>query len=164
MCRTSRSESVSRPPPPIMHAVMLSLILAATLGSAARGADLDMGAFVGTWEVDVDRTLEAAKDSPQYDEKMAQRMPDMVEHVMSMIQIKVTDSDVVYLFGATEAAFRYSVTSADDTSVTVALAQGSNETSVVFTLVDDLFMNFKSSGSDDMDYYIWMKAPEEPTE
>jgi len=132
----------------------------------AVGAAKDMGiaAFAGLWEVDFDRTMEEGKKSPKYDKTTAERMPDMIKKMMAMMKVKVTDKEMVYLRGTRKMAFPFAVKSSDEKSVTGTMKLGPNEATVVFTLIDGVYMNFKSSASDDMDYYVWKKSTGSRTE
>jgi hypothetical protein len=50
------------------------------------------------------------------------------------------------------------VESASATDAVLGFKMGQREGKLTFKLVDNKFMNFKSSVSDDMNFYIWKKA------
>ena len=122
------------------------------MGSTVAAGNLEINTFIGVWTVDYDRTMEEGKKSPKYD---AERMPAMIKGMMAKMKIKLTDTEMIYLRGAKEMKFPYSVTSSDAQSVTITANPGPQEITIVFTLVDGEYMQFKSSGSDDMKYYVW---------
>lgn len=140
-----------------MRKLALTAVLLAVWCSIAVAEDLNMGSFTGLWEVNYARTMQEGKKSPKYDEE---HMPAMIKSMMSKMKIKLTDTDMIYLRGAKEIKLPFSVTASDADSVTVAVKQGDREVSVMFTLIEQTCMNFKSSGSDDMDYYVWQRVAE----
>ncbi len=136
------------------------IIIAAILGmlsSASFGDNLDMSKFVGLWKVNFERTMEEAKKSPKYREEDAERMPAMIKRMMAKMKIEISDKDMSYIRGANKMTLPYTFTSSDTKSATVNVKQGPKEASMVFYLIDGEFMNFKSSASDDMHFYIWEK-------
>ena len=48
------------------------------------------------------------------------------------------------------------------TSAVVSGVSGEESFTLTFTLIDSEYMNFKSSGSDNMAYYIWQRKILEP--
>ncbi len=148
-----------------MHRTILIMVLSLACCCGAFAKDLDMSKFAGLWEVNFDATMEEAKKSPKYDEKMAERLPDMVKRLMAVMKVRLNDEEMVYLRGTREMAIPYRFKSSDDKSVTVSMTQGPSEaTTVVFTLIGGKHMNFKSSASDDMHYYVWQKSTVEKKE
>ena len=144
----------------MMRKIMLVMVLSVVWGCGAIDEDLDMSKFTGLWEVDFDRTMEEGKKSPKYDEKMATRLPDMIKRMMATMKVKLTDTEMIYLRGTKEVVIPYTVDSSDQKSVTVTMKQGPEEATAVFTLIDGMYMNFKTSASDDMHYYVWKKGTE----
>ena len=140
-----------------MHKSIATIALMLVVGSAAAADSLDVSTFIGLWGVDYDHTMEEGKKSPKYD---AERMPAMIKGMMAKMKIKLTEREMIYLRGAKEIKLPYSVTSSDAQSLTVSVNQGPQEVTVTFTLIDGEYMNFKSSGSDDMAYYVWKKEAE----
>ena len=142
----------------MMRQFILVTLLAITSGCGGSVGELDIGSLIGVWEVDFDRTMEEAKKSPKYDEAMAERMPKIVKRMMARMKIKLTGTELIYLRGEKEIVLPYEVTSSNANSITVTVKSGTEEATVVFTLIDGAYMNLKSSASDDMDYYVWKKG------
>jgi hypothetical protein len=136
-----------------MHKALLVFAFVFIAG-AALAENLDMSRFVGLWGVDYERTMEEGKKSPKYD---AEKMPAMIKGMMTKMKIRLTDSEMIYVRGAREVKMPYTVTSSDARSVTAGVSQGSQEITLTFILIDGEYMNFKSSGSDDMAYYVWKR-------
>ena len=143
-----------------MRKIILAMALLGICSSCALDGNLDMSKFIGLWEVDYARTMEAGKKSPKYNEKDAERMPAMIKRMMEKMKIKLTETEMIYLRGSKEIKVPYTVKSSDKTSITISAKQGSIDAAVVFTLIDGEYMSFKSSGSDDMAYYVWKKGAE----
>ena len=143
-----------------MHKAMLTMVLSLVCGCGGQSGDLDVSKFIGVWEVDFDRTMEESKKSPKYDEKMAERMPALIKRMMGTMTIRLTDKEMVYRRGTKDIAHPYSVKSSDENSVTITVKQEANEITIAFTLIDGEYMSFKSSASDDMNYYVWKKSAE----
>ena len=140
-----------------MHKFILTAVIIVLWCGATTADELNMAVFKGVWAVHYDRTMEEGKKSPKYDEE---RMPAMIRGMMSKMKIKMTDSEMIYLRGTKEIKLPYTATSADADSASVVVKQGENEATITFTLIDNTYMNFKSSGSDDMDYYVWQRTAE----
>ena len=143
-----------------MKKIIMAMALLAICVSCASDGTMDMSKFIGLWEVDYTRTMEAGKNSPKYSEKDAERMPAMIKRIMATMKIQLTETEMIYLRGSKEVKVPYSVKSADKHSVTISVKQDSIEATVIFTLIDGEYMRFKSSGSDDMAYYVWKKGTE----
>lgn len=141
-----------------MYRFIMTLTAVLTMSCAAFAGHLEISRFAGDWVVDYDRTLEAGKKSPKYD---AERMPAMIKSMMEKMKIRMTENEMIYLRGKKELKIPFTVKSSDEKTLTVSVTQGNEQVTIVFTLIDGACMNFKSSGSDDMDFFIWTKAPEE---
>jgi hypothetical protein len=147
-----------------MRKAILTMVLSVVCISGALAGNLKISKFVGLWDVDFDRTMEEAKKSPKYNEKEAERMPAMIKRMMGKMKIKLTDKQMIYVRGTKEVVFPYSVKSSDDKSVTIEIRKGDDTATVAFILIDGKYMNFKSSASDDMHYYVWKKGAVKKTE
>ncbi len=112
----------------------------------------------GKWTVDYDLTIENAKNSPKYSEEMAAKMPEMVKSFMNHMTLEIADAMVIYHMGEKSQEMAFEVDSIDGDTVVLKLIVPDQEVCLTFTLMADQKMNFKSSGSDDMDYYIWHKT------
>ena len=100
------------------------------------------------------------KDIAEQANRAKQQMDVMRQRMMEKMKIKLTETEMIYLRGSKEIKVPYTVKSSDKTSITISAKQGSIDAAVVFTLIDGEYMSFKSSGSDDMAYYVWKKGAE----
>ncbi len=114
--------------------------------------------FVGTWVIDYDRSLAEAANSPKYTPADAEKMPAIIQKLMERMKIQISDTEIVYIMGDRRQALAYTVISQDGDGLVAEAQAGDEKASVTFTLIDGKYMNFKSSASDDMDYYIWKPA------
>ena len=128
------------------------------VSQAVAGNDDAMNKFLGLWHVDFERTMEAAKKSPKYSAKDAERLPAMVKKMVQMMQIKLANDSMSYVRGSREMNLPYRVKTASGDSATVSCSRGNKTFDVRFTLIEGKYMNFKSTASDDMDYYIWKRT------
>jgi len=117
--------------------------------------------FVGQWAPHYERTLEEGKKSPKYRPETAEKVSAMIKKIMESMKLEVTAEEMVYLVGGTRLALPYTVASTNpaEKTMTITLETQDSEAQVTFHLIDDKYMNFKSTGSDDLDYYIWERAP-----
>jgi hypothetical protein len=114
--------------------------------------------FLGVWVVDYDQTMEEAKKSPKYQAKDAPLIAGMIKRMMATMKIEFTRNEMIYLRGDRKNAIPYTVKSGGGSKTTLSCTAGGRQFEVVVTLREGTTMNFKSSGSDDMDFYIWKRG------
>ena len=115
--------------------------------------------FLGLWTVEYDRTLESAKQSPKYRPEDAEKMPDLIRKMMEMMKIEITETQMIYFRGDISQPAAYTVKAKTDDILTIILTVGDTQAEMTLTLIDNKYMNIKSTGTDDTDYYIWQPAP-----
>ena len=112
--------------------------------------------MMGKWKINVTRSIEKCKTSPKVKPEDFEKLPSIVERQAGKLQMEITESELKLTSGSREQALGYTITStdADSQTVTVSIkdAEGVN---VIFTMIDDTYLNYVSSGTDDMNYYIW---------
>jgi len=123
--------------------------------------------FIGKWQVDYETTLVAAKQSPKYDpEKDAETMPKVLRKIADRMTLEITAEEVTFTVGERSNSMPYKVKSDKDGQVILACDAKGNEVTLTFEPRKKGRMNFKSSMTDDMDYYVWQpveeKVPVEP--
>jgi len=137
-------------------------ILAALFGlfglSAPTARAAGMETFLGTWVVDYGKTMEEAKKSPKYSPKDDARFAAAIQRMMATMKIQFTGDEMIYLRGDRKNAVPYTLKSSDGTKAAISCAAGGRHFDVVLTLRKGDTMNFKSSGSDDMDFYVWKRG------
>lgn len=133
---------------------VLTYLLVVTQASA-----LEASKYTGTWELDFDRTMEEAKKSPKYKPSDAAEMPAMIKQMMQRMKLKLSDKEFAMVQGGKEMSTPYTVQSGTDTTAVLAVKIRDTEQTLTVTLLDGKFLKVKSSGTDDLDYLIWKKAP-----
>ena len=133
--------------------------LLSLLSLAGHAAALDASKLAGLWEVDFDRTMEELKKSPKYKPEDIEKMPAMIKGMMARMKVKFSEKEFAFVQGGKEMSLPYTVQSETGASSVLAVKQGNQEQTLTVTLVDGKFLNVKSSGSHDLDYYIWKHAP-----
>ena len=137
-----------------MQCIIVLLIVFVNTSSYASG----INTFYGTWGVDFERTIEETKNSPKYSQEQADKMPNMIKRMMNMMKIRITESEMIYLRGEKEIAYHFRVVEETENSARIECSVNEQTFHIDFTLLEGAYMNFKSSGSDDMNYYIWKLA------
>lgn len=126
---------------------------------ASHAAALDASKFAGLWEVDFDRTMEELKKSPKYKPEDIEKMPAMIKGMMARMKVKFSEKEFAFVQGGKEMSLPYTVQSETANSTVLAVRADGKDQTLTVTLVDGKFLNVKSSGSNDLDYYIWKHAP-----
>ena len=140
-------------------------VLAMSLLGCKKEADtppVPKNPFIGKWTVDYDRTMEETKKSPKYKPEVDQLFGMLIKNMVEKMKLEITSATMIYSKDQQEQVVAYTITStgADGKTLTATSPAGEEEVQITFTLVDGDYMNFKSTGSDDMDYYIWKRTAE----
>ncbi len=116
--------------------------------------------FIGKWTVNHGLTMEEAKKSPKYQPETAPLIGKLIKNMVERMKLKITAEEMIYSMNDNERPVPYTVTSTGTggKSLTATSQAGDKEVQIIFTLIDDKYMNFKSTGTDDMNYYIWQPA------
>ena len=116
--------------------------------------------FIGKWTVNYDLTMEESKKSPKYQPELAPLIGMVIKDMVERMKLEITAEEMIYSRDDNKQSAPYTITSTDTAgkSLTAASQAGDKEVQIVFTLIDDKYMNFTSTGSDDMNYYIWQPA------
>ncbi len=121
----------------------------------------DIDNFVGKWSVHVEKTFrEAKKHSPKFNPKTAEKDRKMLRQFAGAMQIELSKSSISYFRGKRSTVFPYKIISSTPSSFSAEVVTKDNFFTLSFTLRNGVFLNMKSSGSDDMNYYIWQKSIE----
>lgn len=112
----------------------------------------------GTWVIDYDGTLEYAKNSPKYTPKEAAVLPGQLKLLRGLMKMQITDTQVVTYRGDRRQALAYTPEDVGTDRVVLKTAARGQEVTLTFTFKAGGGMNMRSSGSDDMDYFLWKKA------
>jgi hypothetical protein len=139
-------------------ALLILTGLAGCGGSDAAASADPHAELLGHWMVDVDATLEAAKQDPTIPASQIERMPSIVESMMERLTMEITPESIIYHAGPLAQQLDYTIrANADRQVVTEFMVRGELAT-CTFNLMPGDRMRFKSSSSDDMDVYIWTRS------
>ena len=113
--------------------------------------------FIGKWIVSYELTMEESKKSPKYQPEIAEKMGMFIKNLVEQMKLEIAAEEMIYSLGDNKRTVPYTVTSTGPggKSLTATSQAGDKEVQIAFTLIEDKYMNFKSTGTDDMDYYIW---------
>ncbi|MGK7943282.1 MAG: hypothetical protein AB4058_02305 [Microcystaceae cyanobacterium] len=112
----------------------------------------------GLWLVDYDKTLEEAKKNPELSAEEIEQMPKIIKRLIETMRIEITENSLIYRRGNRETTILCSFKNMTEIKI-IALCNNQNqEATLTFTLIENKYLNFKSSNSDDMDYYIWKRV------
>lgn len=112
--------------------------------------------MIGKWKINVPRSIEKCKTSPKVKPEDFEKLPSIVEREADKLQMEITESELKITSGSREQVLGYTVTSTDaDSQIITVSIKDAEDVNVVFTMIDGTYLNLVSSGSDDMNYYIW---------
>ncbi len=116
--------------------------------------------FIGKWTVNYELTMEESKKSPKYQPEIAQLIGMVIKNMVEEMKLEITAEEMIYSMNDKEHPVPYTIisTGAGGKSLTVTSEAGDKNVQVTLTLIDDKYMNFTSTESDDMNYYIWQPA------
>lgn len=116
----------------------------------------EMAPFLGKWQVDYEATLAGAKKSPKYDpEKDAKILPKILKKISETLFLEITADNVIFTRGATATAMPYTLKQAGKDSVVLSCTVKDNTFTLTFIKLKKDRMGFRSSLTDDMNFYVW---------
>ncbi|MBZ0165430.1 MAG: hypothetical protein K8I00_01395 [Candidatus Omnitrophica bacterium] len=139
-----------------LPAIILCLSVLNVTGASA-GEQALAEKLRGTWVLDTSRTLTYAKTSPKYTEKDASRLPGQLKLLRNLMKIEITAQHVITFRGDRSQPLAYRVESSAHNQVVLTGRTRGQDVTLTFMLIDGDAMNMRSSGSDDMDYFIWTR-------
>ncbi|MFH1692194.1 MAG: hypothetical protein ABIC68_06510 [Candidatus Omnitrophota bacterium] len=112
----------------------------------------------GTWTVDYERSIEKAEKNPKYSAEELKNMPEIVKKMMATMKVRLRQSEMVFIKEGEEKSYPFSLVAESKNTARIEYNTGTKQYFLNFTLTDKEHMYFKSSGSDDMDNYIWKRT------
>ena len=115
--------------------------------------------FVGKWVVHPEHSITEGKKSPKYENQAQARMLGFINAAMDSPDLEMTGDKMLFVRGDERKVQPYTVKSRDDEAgtMTVKAKVDGKSIEILFTTVEDMYMNFKSPGTDDMNYFIWQR-------
>lgn len=112
----------------------------------------------GTWVIDVDRTLEFAQQSPKYTPEEGERLPAQLKMLRGLLKMHITGRQVITVRGDREQVVDFTPQTVTEDQAVLKVQSHGQEVTLTFTLKEGGVMHMKSSGTDDMDYFLWRKS------
>lgn len=122
----------------------------------------DVFAFAGSWSVHPKLTMEYSKNSPKYNPSQDAQFEKTLLRMVNTMTVTLSEDKMIYRMGARSSTIPFEIKETTATSTVVSGDLENTNFTLIFTMIDGQYMNFKSSGSDDMDYYIWQKTSSKP--
>jgi hypothetical protein len=117
--------------------------------------------IIGKWQINVDRSIEMAKTLPMVKPADHERITKMIQHAVDMIQMEITESEFKAILSTETNAQTYKVISTDEDAKTVTILvtypDAKTET-YLCTVIDNAYIKLFSSGSDDINGFVWEPA------
>jgi len=110
--------------------------------------------FVGTWTIDVDRSVAEARKSKQ----TADQNAAFFERRMGAMRIEVNSNELILFVRDDGNAMPFRVSAVDPDSATLAVTKGDTTHEAVLTQVDGRHMNIKLSIAPDFNACIWQRV------
>jgi hypothetical protein len=141
-------------------AIVAAALLLALFLSPALANDPPPSKLIGTWEIDAERTLQESRKNPAVTEADGQKLYGRIRADAERLKIQITDTNFIYKSGMSDSPVPYSLVSSIETGMTVSTRGPNGEVVLVFSLIDETFMNMRSAAaaSDPVNYYFWRKV------
>jgi hypothetical protein len=121
--------------------------------------------IIGKWKINIDRSVEMLKTNPKVESENYDTLPKMVQKRAGALEMEITKTEMKIVMGTRNQAMGYKVESTDADAQTVTLSINEAEgVTVVCKMIDGTYMNQVSSGTDDMNYFVWEPVKETPAE
>jgi hypothetical protein len=121
--------------------------------------------IIGKWKINIDRSVEMLKTNPKVESENYDTLPKMVQKRAGALEMEITKTEMKIVMGSRNQAMGYKVESTDADAQTVTLSINEAEgVTVVCKMIDGTYMNQVSSGTDDMNYFVWEPVKETPAE
>ncbi len=154
----------------MMKKLMIVFLGLSLCGITVKAESPAMNKFIGTWYVDVDKTLVEVKNDPRSAGTDPQTMRKMIELMAAMTTFEVTDTSISYVTdmhalypnAKTDSlpkspVMPYTTAQASDASTTVKCSKGGNPIEIAFSLIDVGHIRAKSTESPEYNHVVWQK-------
>jgi len=115
--------------------------------------------LVGKWVVDLPATKEEMKKSPKWQQASEEEkeLPKAVEEFIKQMKMVATAEALEFYRGERKNEVPYQVKSVEGNVVVAEMDARGQKVTLTFTFQSDDRMMYKSSATDDMDYYVWTR-------
>ena len=137
--------------------VIMSIILILLAGCSKSADEL----VIGSWVADYNRTMKSIMDSEIWAEMSETEQvlfPDILEEMLQNVVIEIDKEKLRMIVRDIENDYPCTITDVDKDNVTLQCESEGNVIELVVNIIDKNHMSFKSSATNDMDYYIWKRS------
>jgi len=140
------------------YILSLAVIMSLIFGSPLIAENAAISNFVGIWKIHVDKTIEETKKSPRYTSKDADIIATYLAKLLEVMRLKFSETEMTYIRNGKETSFPFTVKETGQNSVTIMVKMGNDDATIVLSMREGKLLNFTSSLTDDMNYYVWEKS------
>jgi len=134
------------------------ILMYAVAFSAASCGQNKFSSLKGTWAVDHELTMENMKKNPKFEPETVDKFSAIIKQLIEYLKVEVTDSTIIYHTGPKKQELGFTVESSPSDKVVLRVRQLDQFFTLTFMFLKDGAMTFTSTGSDDMNFYIWRKV------
>lgn len=118
----------------------------------------DVTTYHGEWKIDVPATMEHLKQSPKYKPEEAAMIEKGLARRAEAMTLQIDDARVAIMVGQRTIPLPYTVQSDTDSETKLGFAAGEQTGVLTFTRIGEDRINFTSSLTDDMNFFVWKSA------
>lgn len=118
----------------------------------------DVTTYHGEWKIDVPATMEHAKQSPKYKAEEAATIESSLTRRAEAMTLRIDDARVAIVLGQRTMPLPYTVQSDTDAETKLGFTAGKQTGVLTFTRIGEDRINFTSSLTDDMNFFVWKSA------
>ena len=138
--------------------IILFIIIFVTILSCSKQS-VEM--LPGRWIVDYDRTMKAVmNDKIWKDMSDMERdyFPDILMDTIKGFVMRIDDKALTFSMRGNDLSYPYIIEKEEGNSLILISDTGDEEVRLIFRIIDRNHISFKSSATNDMDFYIWKRS------
>jgi hypothetical protein len=126
--------------------------------------------IIGKWKINVARTVELSKTNPIVKPAEYDKLPESVQRMADWAQMEITATEIKMTMGKETMATAYTVESSDPQAKKMNIMRTSQSeekvvtVACVLTIIDDVYINIKSTEPNYQNYHVWEPVKETPAE
>ncbi len=118
----------------------------------------EINSFIGKWSVHTELTFEEVKQSPKFKPEEAEMGRKMLNRISKIMQLEIKETSMAFQRGKKITEMPYIIKASSPNSFEAEMTQKGKNYILKFKLIEKKYLSFKSSGSHDMDFYIWKRS------
>jgi len=139
---------------------IVTFLLGLLIAFSSTAAENGIKKFMGMWKVNYEKTLLEVKKSPKYKAKDEARMKHAIKKMLKRMTLTIKENELIFDMGKRKQILKSIKREYRNNNLIMFFEMGKKKIKfqVTFSLVEKKFLNFKSTASDDMNFYIWEKG------